>query len=91
MTSLDMMMILDEINKLRPFHEQDFCSLAPTVGALGEAKAHGMREFIMINDRLSRACPASETSALGAFLPTVGALGDTAEGKRTIVKWSLYA
>jgi|LWDU01.1.fsa_nt_gi hypothetical protein len=33
-----------------------------------------------INDRLSRACPASGTSALGAFIPTVGALGDDARG-----------
>jgi len=29
----------------RPLHKQGFCSLAPTVGALGEEKAHEMREF----------------------------------------------
>jgi len=31
---------------------------------------------------LSRACPASETSAVGAFLPTVGALGDNARRQK---------
>ncbi len=38
---------------MRPLHEPGFCSLAPRVGALGEAKAHGMRAFIAINGRLS--------------------------------------
>ncbi|MEO1926587.1 MAG: hypothetical protein ABGY08_11465 [Gammaproteobacteria bacterium] len=41
-----------------------------------------MRKLITISDRLNRACPASETSALGAFLPTVGALGDDAKGQK---------
>jgi len=71
-----------------------FFAPAPTVGAPGETSAYRtsctqMRKFITINDRLSRACPASETSAFGAFLPTVGALGDNAEDKRSIVKWYL--
>jgi hypothetical protein len=48
-----------------------------------------MREFIIINDRLSRACIASEKSALGAFLLTVGALGDTVEEEITIVQRGL--
>jgi len=47
----------------------------------GKAKTHGMRKFILINDRLSRACPASIASALGTFLTP-------SESKRTIVQRS---
>ena len=48
-----------------------------------------MREFIGINDRLSRACPASGASALGTFLPKVGAFRrQPPESKITIVQRS---
>ncbi len=37
---------------------------------------------MIISDRLSRACSASEMSALGAFLPTVDVLGDDARKQK---------
>ena len=46
------------------------------------AKTHGMREFLLISDRLSRACPMRIANALGAFLTPL-------ERKRTIVQRSL--
>ncbi len=38
----------------------------------GKAKMRAKREFTVVNDRLSRACPASRASALGTFLTLHG-------------------
>ena len=42
---------------------------------------HGMREFMLISDRLSRACPVSVANALGAFFLSAPRV-NTARGQK---------
>ncbi len=50
----------------------------------GRATQDAIAEFTVVNDRLSRACPASEASALGAFLTLHGS-------KMALVQRSRYS